>query len=284
VWNKVVEFPLFGKTIALYTFGPVLVVAFLVAAGWLRRRATSRLSLDSDRVFNVAFALLFLGIAGARLLYALVFYEKFTKRPLSFLYIWEGGLVWYGALLAGLLWLAWWLPRHVEMKGFSFLDLLARAACLGLAIGWIAPLLAGDQFGRPTDVPWGVPATAFQDGTPALVEARAASLRGEGSLLEMRLHPVQAYEALSALLLFLLLGAAARRGATPGRGAALFLMLHAASRAFLDTFRWDERGELVPGVLSTTQFLSVPVFFAGVALWLIRKPERSAHPHARHAR
>ena len=79
-------------------------------------------------------------------------------------------------------------------------------------------------------------------------------------------------------LLFLILGAALRRGATPGRATALFLMLHAVSRAFLDTFRWDERGELVPGILSTTQFLSVPIFFAGVALWLIRRPERTPHP------
>jgi phosphatidylglycerol:prolipoprotein diacylglycerol transferase len=275
VWNKVVELPAFGKTLTLYTFGPVLVVAFLVAAAWLKRRAVARLALDPDRVFNVAFALLFLGIAGARLLYALVFYEQFTAKPLSFLAIWNGGLVWYGGLLAGLLWLAWWLPRHPEMKGFEFLDVLARAACLGLAIGWIAPLLAGDQFGEPTDVPWGIPATAFQDGTPALSAATSASASGEGSLLTMRLHPVQVYEAVAALLLFLLLGAVARRSAVAGRVTAVFLMVHAVVRAFLDTFRWDDRGELVPGFLSTTQFLSVPIFFAGVAIWLVRRPERS---------
>jgi phosphatidylglycerol:prolipoprotein diacylglycerol transferase len=273
VWSRIVDVTLFGKTFTLYTFGPVLVLAFLVASWWLKRRATKDLALDADRVFNVAFALLFLGIAGARLLHALVFYEQFTKRPLSFLAVWEGGFAWYGALLAGLLWLAWYLPRHPEMKGAAFADLLARATALGLAIGWIAPFLAGDQFGKPTDVPWGIPATAFQDGTRALEAARAASQRGEGSLLSMRLHPVQLYEALAALLIFLALLAAARRRATPGRVTALFLMLHAASRAFLDVFRWDDRGELVPGAVSTTQFLSVPIFFAGLALWLIRRPD-----------
>ena len=66
---------------------------------------------------------------------------------------------------------------------------------------------------------------------------------------------------------------------TAGRVTAVFLMLHAVTRAFLDVFRWDDRGEIVPGFLSTTQFLSVPVFFAGLALWLIRRPERSLRPH-----
>jgi phosphatidylglycerol:prolipoprotein diacylglycerol transferase len=277
VWSKIVDVPFFGgKTLTLFTFGPVLVIAFLIASWWLKRRATKDFGLDPDRVFNVAFVLLFLGIAGARLLHALVFYEQFTKRPLSFLYVWEGGFAWYGALLAALLWLAWYLPRHPEMGGFAFLDRIARATALGLAIGWIAPLLAGEQYGEPTDVPWGIPATAFQDGTAASRAAADEAARTGGSVLDMRLHPVQAYESLSGLLLFLVLGAAIRRGAFPGRATALFLVLHAVSRAFLDVFRWDDRGTLVPGVVSTTQFLSVPVLFAGVALWLVRRPDRDA--------
>jgi phosphatidylglycerol:prolipoprotein diacylglycerol transferase len=281
VWSKIVGVPLFGKTFTLYTFGPVLVVAFLVASAWLQRRARKDLGLDSDRVFNVAFALLFLGLAGARLLHVLVFYESYASRPMSFLYVWEGGLAWWGGLLAGLLWLAWWLPRHPEASGFRFSDLLARATCLGLAIGWIAPFLAGDQYGKPTEAPWGVPVRWLQDGTRALAASNVAARRGEIDLLEARLHPVQLYEALAALLLFLVLRAVSRRTSVAGRTTAVFLMLHAVSRAALDVFRWDERGWLIPRVgdsgfaVSTTQFLAVPVFFAGVALWLVRRPDRA---------
>lgn len=281
MWNKIVDVTIFGKQISLHSFGPVLVVAFLVAAAWLRRRSVKDLSLDGDQSFNAAFVLLFLGIAGARLLYSFVFYEQFTAKPMSFLAIWKGGLVWYGALIAGLLWVAWWAPRHPELRGFAFVDLLARATCLGLAIGWVASLLAGDQHGKLTDVPWGIPAAAFQDGTAASGYALDASRRGAGSLLDLRLHPVQLYESLGALLLFLLLAAVARRTAVTGRVTAVFLMVHAATRAFLDVFRGDERGALVPGVLSTTQFLSVPIFFAGLALWLIRRPDPSRRPHTR---
>jgi phosphatidylglycerol:prolipoprotein diacylglycerol transferase len=271
VWSRIVEIPLFGRTFTLYTFGPVLVLAFLLASAWLKRRARRDLSLDSDRVFNVAFALLFLGLAGARLLHVLVFYESFAKRPLSFLYVWEGGLAWWGGLVAGLLWLAWWLPRHPEMRGLRFLDLVARATCLALAIGWVAPFLAGDQYGKPTDLPWGVPATWLQEDTRALAAVTVASRRGEVDLLDVRLHPVQLYEAVAALALFVLLGAVARRTAVAGRVTALFLMLHAVARAALDVFRWDERGWLVEDHVSTSQFLAVPVFFAGLALWLVRR-------------
>jgi phosphatidylglycerol:prolipoprotein diacylglycerol transferase len=273
VWSKIVDVPLFGKTFTLYTFGPVLVVAFLVASAWLQRRAKKDLGLDPDRVFNVAFALLFLGLAGARFLHVLVFYESYANRPLSFLYVWEGGLAWWGGLAAGLLWLAWWLPRHPEVRGFSFLDLVSRAACLGLAIGWLAPFLAGDQYGKPTDAPWGVPVRWLQDDTRALAAARVASGRGEISLIDARLHPVQLYEAVAALLLFLVLRAVSRRTAVAGRVTAVFLMLHAVAHAALDVFRWDDRGWVVRGTFSTVQLFAVPVFFAGLAIWLVRRPD-----------
>jgi prolipoprotein diacylglyceryltransferase len=61
---------------------------------------------------------------------------------------------------------------------------------------------------------------------------------------------------------------------------ALFLMLHPLGHAVIELFRGDvKRGFVIEDVLSWSQFLAIPVFFAGVAIWLIRKPTgRAATP------
>jgi phosphatidylglycerol---prolipoprotein diacylglyceryl transferase len=263
--------PWIGKEITIYSYGTVIVLAFLVAAWWTRRAAHRRLGLDKERVFNVAFALLFVGIAGARLLYALIHYQKFTARPMSFLFIWEGGLVWYGGLIADLLWLAWYLPRHPDLRGYEFTDVLVRGACLGIFLGRWASFLAGEGYGRPTDLPWGIPAVRMPQATE--------SVRQSGqSILDVRLHPAQVYESLFGLLLFVVLGWLAKRGWRSGRLTAMFLMLYALGRPVLELFRWDDadRG-MIGGHVSMSQLISVPVFFAGLALWLVRRPEHPVH-------
>jgi phosphatidylglycerol:prolipoprotein diacylglycerol transferase len=221
------------------------------------------------------------------MLYALGHYAEFTKRPLSFLYIWEGGLVWFGGLLTALLWLAWYLPRHPDLGKFAFLDVLARGACLALVFGWFASLAAGDQYGKVTTVPWGVPATWYQDGTQASHFANTQSRLGAGDLASLRLHPTQLYESLFALALFFVLARYAKRRPVSGRVTALFLMAHAVGRAAIEVFRADEFGNqrsmVVEGVLSLTQLLCIPLFVAGLTIWLIRKPDarsRAPGPHA----
>ncbi|MCC7137766.1 MAG: prolipoprotein diacylglyceryl transferase [Planctomycetes bacterium] len=272
--TKIVSFNLFGLDVSIYTYGTLIVVGFLVGAWWLRRAAERTLGVDRERSFNVAFALLFLGLFGARLCYAIAHYEEFARTPLKFLKIWEGGLLLFGGVALASLWLAWWLPRKPEMRGFALADLLARATCLALAVGWMAPLLAGDDFGKPTTLPWGIPAAAYEDGSPASLWA----IKTDVPLAS--LHPTQVYEALFALALFFGLGLLGRRARVSGRVLAAFFVAMAVGRAALDLFRGDggpaakvaDRGFVVPGVLSWTQFLAIPLAFAGVALWLIRRP------------
>ncbi len=273
MWPEILKIP--GIGLSIQTYGTVIVLAFLVGAFWTRSRATATLGLDPERVFNVTFVLLFVGLIGARLVFAFSDYDHYAQRPLAFLKIWEGGLVGYGGLVACLLWLAWWLPRHPEMKGFAFLDLLARGGALALAIGWLAPLLAGDDYGKVTDAAWAIPAAWFQDGTGAATSV----VRSDAAA---RLHPTQVYEVLWALGVFLALAVYAKRAPLSGRVAALFLLLHPIGHAVIELFRGDvKRGFVIDGVLSWSQFLAIPVFFAGVAIWLIRKPTgRPATPPA----
>jgi len=260
------DFQVFGKTFAIHAFGTALVVAFLVSTFWARRRVGRDLGVDRERTFNVCFALLFIGIAGARLLYAFIHHETFAKEPLSFLYIWRGGLTFYGGLLLCLGWLAWYLPRHPDLGGFAFLDRLAAGAGLALFVGRFGSFLSGENYGKvATGLPWAV---TFPPGSqaPAFVP----------------LHPTQLYHGLHGLLLFLLLVWLLRRGANAGRATGLFLMLYAAGHALIEVFRADDaaRGMVIEGVLSTSQLLSIPLFFAGLAVVLVRKPPERPHPAA----
>lgn len=248
--------------IKIYSFGTLIVLAFLVSSWFVKRRASNQLELDAERVFNICFALLFIGLAGARLLYVLVEYDKHAAEPLSFLYVWRGGLVFYGGLLTGLLWLAWYLPRHADLKGWSLMDIFALGGCLAIFIGRWASFLSGENYGKEApDLAWSVTFPA-KEGTQAPPN--------------MALHPTQLYHSLHGLVLFGLLLWFLKRKPEPGRAFGLFLIAYAIGRVVIEMFRGDdqERGMLIDGdyFLSTSQLISIPILFVGVAIYLIRRP------------
>ncbi len=248
----------------IYAFGTFIVLAFLVASFYARRRASRLLGVDRERVFNVCFALLFLGIAGARLLYGLTHYEQVTREPLALFKIWEGGLILMGGILAGLLWLAWYLPRHADLKGWALMDVLSLAACLGVFVGRWASFLSGEDYGREApDLAWAV-TFPLESGSQA-------------KPLGVPLHPTQIYHSLHGLLSFLVLLPLAARKPHPGRVTGVFLMLYAIGHATIEIWRGDNdaRGMLIDGLVSASQFLCVPLFLAGLAIWLLRRPAQA---------
>jgi len=252
--------------IKIYSFGTFIVLAFIVAAFYVRRRAARDLSLDKIEVFNLCFALLFIGLIGARLLYAIVKYDEFSSDKMKIFRVWEGGLVWYGGLIFCLIWLAWYLPRHPKLKGWALADLLALGASLGIFIGRWASFLSGENYGKPApDLPWAV---VF----PPEKESQA--------LMGIDLHPAQLYHSLHGLLMFLILAWYMRSKPAPGRVMGLFLMLYAIGRSVTEIWRGDDaaRGMVIDGWVSTSQLISIPIFFIGAAIFLSRgNSEESLH-------
>jgi phosphatidylglycerol:prolipoprotein diacylglycerol transferase len=248
-----------SEKIKIYSFGTFIVLAFLVAAFYVRRRAARTLQVDPAESFNLCFALLFIGLAGARLLYAIIKYDDFSTDKMKIFQVWQGGLVWYGGLFVCLVWLAWYLPRHPSLKGWAMADVLALGTCLAIFVGRWASFLSGENYGTPApDLAWAV--TFPPDPNSQAVFNQA-------------LHPTQLYHSLHGLILFGLLVWFMRRSPHPGRAAGLFLILYAVGRAIIEIWRGDDaaRGVLFDGYISTSQLLSVPVFFLGVAIYLSRK-------------
>ncbi len=212
-----------GDSIKIYTFGVVIILGFLAGARYLTSQ-TDKLGIPSQTMFDWAFWLLVTGIVGSRILYAFLNYEEFEQNKLQIFAIWNGGLVWYGglipAVIVGVLLLVKW-----KLPVLPLCDACAVAIMLALGIGRWSCLLAGDDYGQPTELWHGI---RFYSG-----------LVPEG-LKGIPLHPTQLYMSVNAFWLFFVLEGIRRRSAYAGKAFAAMLILYALTRAFfIEPFRGD---------------------------------------------
>lgn len=154
----------------------------------------------------------------------------------------SGPVVYYGGLLA----LIYYIFLVARFKKISFLilfDLCVPALLLGHALGRLGCWARGCCFGSSCPYPWGL--THSLNSTP--------------------LHPVQLYEAFGLLLLGFI--SFKRPFKNLPRNSILFLLLYPSFRFFLEFVRGDEvRGFWLS--LSTSQWISFPLFVLGLILWI----------------
>lgn len=212
-------------TITIYTFGVVIILAFLAGSAYVVRR-TRPLGIPDKTMFDWAFWMLIVGIVGSRLLYAYLNWEQFQEDKGEVFRIWHGGLVWYGGMIPAAVVGLYLLARH-RFPVLRVADVAAAGLMLALGIGRWACLLAGDDYGRPTDLPWGIRFYAEK----ALV---ATDLKG------VALHPTQLYMSLKALWIFFFVDWIARKAKYAGTAFGAMLVLYAVARAaFVEPFRGD---------------------------------------------
>ena len=94
-----VAFTLFGKDI--YWYGVLMAVGIILAV-LLANREEKRKKLPADIIIDMCLVIIPCGVVGARLYYVLFHLDRYLQNPISILYIWEGGLAIYGAVIFGL--------------------------------------------------------------------------------------------------------------------------------------------------------------------------------------
>jgi phosphatidylglycerol:prolipoprotein diacylglycerol transferase len=230
--------------VTLYTYGLMLVVAFLVAAGFAARAVrvlpAGRRPLSPEQAVDVTCAALLGGLIGGRLFYVARSWEAFAERPLDILAVWHGGLIWYGGFLGGVL--AGWL--YIRAQRLSFLrvaDHLIPFAAIGHAIGRVGCFLNGCCYGRPTESWCGV--VFPQQGTPVL--------------------PTQLFEAAGLAALYPLLRSAQRRSGTrPGDVLGVYLVAYGLLRFAIEFLRGDQTAAWAG--LTLQQLISIGMMIIGM--------------------
>jgi phosphatidylglycerol:prolipoprotein diacylglycerol transferase len=236
----------------LFRIGSFEVTSFgaMVAAGalvglWLLRRELARSKLP-DHAIDAALWGLMGGLLGAKLLWVV---EHAGEAPLGDLLLARAGLSWFGGLVGGV----GVGVGVLAAKRVSIVRVLAAATpalAFGHLLGRIGCFLVGDDYGRPTDLPWGI---AFPEGLPPT---------------DVPVHPTQIYEALFlGWLGWMLLR---WRAAGVGDRAVLgrYMLLAGAARFLIEFVRVNAA---VVGPLSVAHLASLALAVAGLVL-LTRTP------------
>ncbi len=201
--------------ITIYSYGVAIACAFLIST-WLAGRRARDTGIEPGRIFDFAVWLLLSGIAGARLLYVILHPGEFAGRPLRIFNLSHPGLAIFGGIVFGLLGGVLFL-RINRLPVTRVLDLVSPYVAFGQSIGRIGCLLYGCCYGRPSSLPIAI---RFPGGGQPV-------------------HPVQIYESLACLLLFLFLRWRQERTRISGRIFLEYLFLYSLVRFFTEFFRGD---------------------------------------------
>jgi phosphatidylglycerol:prolipoprotein diacylglycerol transferase len=241
---------------AISPFGVMLVLAF-VASYFQLLWGMRRLGLgDDEDASAVIFASGVGGIVGAKIYYAIL------NRDVSLL--WDrSGLVWYGGFILGTLAVLFTMYKRGLFR-WGMADVTALGLALGYAVGRLGCFLVGDDYGRPTDLPWGV---AFPVGLPPTTAGALRSMFGvdvPASIPDdrlLRVHPTQLYETFSCLVIWgigmWLLRRQAREDRPPGLVALVVLGLLAVERFLVEILR--AKDDRFFGPFTLAQVISVAV-------------------------
>ena len=193
-------------------------------------------------------------LIGARLYHVIDLWSYYQFDPVKILFIWQGGLAIYGALLGGLLGLLLYLLKSKQLdKTLYFTDILVLVILVGQIVGRIGNYFNHELFGLPTKLPWGIyipgqfrPATFIQYSY---------------------FHPLFLYESLLNLLVLVAVWKMIKSVKTVGIITGVYCLSYGFIRFSLDFLRIDPWRL---GFFTTAQWLSLVVIILGLGL-LLRK-------------
>jgi len=230
-----------GTSFAITSFGVMLMLAFLTGA-WIASRRMDEEGLDPELAWTLLLYVMIGGIGGSKLYFAVDMWLREGGSFTGYLFS-RGGITWYGGLIGATLLGAWGSRRHgVPLKTFA--DCCAVSGAVGQAMGRIGCFLVGDDYGKVTDVWWGV---VFPQGMPPTYDP---------------VHPTQLYEVAWLLPVAGLLWSRRRR--SPFLFGE-YVALNGLGRLVIENWRVNPTVALG---LTEPQWIGIGLIAFGVGGWL----------------
>jgi prolipoprotein diacylglyceryltransferase len=182
-WLRDIGWTSFGLNINLRASTACIVVGLIVAIVITSRTLTKR-GGEPGVVVDIAIWAIPLGIIVGRIVHVATHYQDYFgagKNPLTALYVWEGGMSVFGALIGGLIGVA--IGCAIDgLRAGAVLDAAVPGVLFALASERLGDWFDWQYFGTPTTLPWGLAVPAKAPGLPVgLPTARCSSPRSSTS-------------------------------------------------------------------------------------------------------
>jgi len=232
-----VSVPSFGLMLAVALLTDYFLLKYLLKERGMEKEERTRLA--GDVVMWAAIG----GIVGSRVYHIIENFSRFLEDPMGMIFS-QSGLVFLGGLMGGTIMVSILAIRR-GFKWFEFADMVAPLIIMGYAIGRIGCLLAGDDYGVPTDLPWAVSFPEGLDPTNDFV------------------HPTQIYETLLGFGIFAILWKLRGKLKPTGFLFSLYLILAGLERFSIEFIRTNNK--YLFG-LSGAQIISILMVLLGTIL------------------
>ena len=260
-----VAFTLFGRDV--YWYGVLMAIGILLAV-WLTLKEGKRKRLTEDDILDMCLVIIPSGVVGARLYYVLFEWASYAADPIRILYIWEGGLAIYGAVIGGLL--GMFIYSRVKKHRFLKLaDCIAPGLVLAQAIGRWGNFFNQEAYGLPINngaLMW-FPMAVRIEGTHYF----------NGELCTNPYHMATFfYESMWCLIVFIVLWSCRKKFKHDGDALLTYAALYGFERMFVERLRGDSLylikpgGELFSQGIRVSEMLSFVVVVCVVAFFVIR--------------
>lgn len=250
----------------LFSIGPFTIYGYglmigigIIAAYFTSEYRAKKKGLDPDKIFGLVITCVVTGMLGAKLLYFITEFKDIMEDP-SIIWNLSYGFVVYGGIIGGIIG-GWVYCRLCKLKPLAYFDLVIPSVALAQGFGRIGCFLAGCCYGEETSCAFSI---TFRNS--------------EFAPNNVPLIPTQLISSALDFLNFFALIFLAKRTKGDGQVLGFYLVFYSLGRFIIEFFRGDLiRGSVGP--LSTSQFISIFTFLAGIAavIYFSRKGKKEGN-------
>lgn len=133
----------------IYWYGIIIAAGFLLAGYYVCKRAP-QFGLSEDTILDVLIWAVPISIICARIYYVVFYWELYANNPISALYIWEGGIAIYGAVIGAVIVVSIYCKLKKIQVG-ALLDIGGLGLLIGQFIGRWGNFMNREAYGAVTD-------------------------------------------------------------------------------------------------------------------------------------
>ena len=248
------SFKLFGVQFSIYWYG-ILIALGIVIGVYLAMKRAKKLGYNQDMIIDLCLIAVPLAVICARIYYVIFEWESYASDPIRILYIWQGGLAIYGAVIGGILGLLIY-SRWKKCSARDLMDIAAPSLILAQAIGRWGNYFNQEAFGNAVDN------VAVQNFPFACVYIERYHEVGGVQCLQPYHLATFFYESAWNFIVFAVLMLYWRKKRRTGTVFALYLIGYGIGRAVIEGLRTDSL--MLTDTIRISQLVSVVLIIVGI--------------------